>query len=105
MVDIEPRRIKGCDLPVWDEEIPPWPGRPVYIDVHFDPWFMLASHLLYLMRECATDEAGIDFDTDGFMVDVYRREDYDRVVEAVTNVRRDVGRHIDIYIACEGDEE
>lgn len=105
MVDIEPRRIEGCDLPVWDEDIPPWPGRPVYIDVLYDPRFMLASHLLYLMRECATDDAGIDFDTDGFMVDVYRREDYDRVVEAVTNVRKDVGRHIDIYIACEGDEE
>lgn len=32
------------------------------------------------------------------------KEDYDRVVEAVTNVRREVGRHIDMHIACEGDD-
>lgn len=89
------------------DDIPPWPGCVVWMRVSYAPEVLTATDLLHIMGECSIDESTPDPRMDGLVVgEVYRREDYERIVRAVREVQEHRGvESVRLVVEIDGEDE
>lgn len=89
------------------DDIPSWPGCVVWVRVRYVPEVLTATDLLHIMGECSIDESTPDPRMDGLVVgEVYRREDYERIVRAVREVQERRGiENVRLEVEIDGEDE